>query len=73
MGIIQRDGCNRVRGQQTESTEERRAWSKSGHPSAALTLRMSRAFTGLHCTLWETLLSPYHVVGLASFGSSEQH
>jgi len=34
MGIIQRDGCNRVRGQQTESSEERRGWSKSGHPGA---------------------------------------
>jgi len=31
MGIIQRDGCNRVRGQQTESGESSHEWARSGH------------------------------------------
>ena len=33
---------------------------------------LTRTFTGLHRTVWEVFLSPYHVRGFASFGSSKQ-
>jgi len=45
IGIIQRDDCNRVRGQQTESGESSDECGQ-GPGTSALTLRMSRTFTG---------------------------
>jgi len=47
MGIIQRDGCNRVRDSKPSPASQATSY---GNLTSALRLRMSRTFTGLHCT-----------------------